>query len=145
MLVREMTPNDIPSVLPLYVAYYNHHEDGCWTEETAGRRIHQVVCMEGGYSLILEDEERVIGFAMGFFKQYDDLIGYTLEEILIASSCRNKGIGSWFLGELEQRVRKKGASLIELLAVNDDMHEHFYEKAAYHKATSLIPRTKWLT
>ena len=35
---------------------------------------------------------------MGYFKQYDDIIGYTLEEILIASPYQHQGIGSWFAG-----------------------------------------------
>lgn len=32
---------DIDVVVPLYIEYYNNHEDGCWTEETAKRRIRQ--------------------------------------------------------------------------------------------------------
>ena len=36
------------------------------------------------------------------------------------------------------------ASIRELLAVNDDLHEHYYGKANYYKAANLIPRAKWL-
>ena len=54
MNIREMTTSDIKKVLPLYISYYNEQENGCWTEETAGRRIHQVLSMGDSFSLILE-------------------------------------------------------------------------------------------
>lgn len=98
MEIREMRKTDIAYVIPIYLDYYNNCEDGCWTIEKAQRRINQVVCMEDAYSLILENKGNVIGFAMGYFKQYDDIIGYTLEEILIASPYQHQGIGSWFAG-----------------------------------------------
>ena len=142
MEIREMRKTDIAYVIPIYLDYYNNCEDGCWTIEKAQRRINQVVCMEDAYSLILENKGNVIGFAMGYFKQYDDIIGYTLEEILIASPYQHQGIGSWLLNELEHKVSEKGASILELLAVNDDLHEYYYGKANYYKAANLIPRAK---
>lgn len=139
-----MTADDIKLVLPLYLEYYNGHEDACWTEETAARRIRQVITVQDGYSLLLEDAGEAIGFAMGYFKQYDDLLGYTLEEILVASAHQNRGVGSWFLSELEREVHRQGATLMELISVNDEMHDRFYGKAGYYKSTTLLPRGKWL-
>lgn len=143
MLIREMTLKDISAVLPLYISYYNEQEDSCWDENTAGKRIHQVLSMEDSYGLIVEDSNRVLGFVMGYFKQYDDIIGYTLEEIIIAYKYQNKGIGSMLLRELEQRVKEKGASCVELQAVNDDMHERYYGKAGYHNAQNFVMKVKW--
>lgn len=143
MLVREMELNDIAAVLPLYISYYNEQEEGCWNEDTAAKRIHQVLSMEDSYGLIVEDENDVLGFVMGYFKQYDDIIGYTLEEIVIAYKCQNKGIGSMLLEELEQRVKAKGASCVELQAVNDDMHERYYGKAGYKNAKNFVMKVKW--
>lgn len=143
MKFREMTTVDIEAVLPLYISYYNEHEDGCWTEESAGKRIHQVLSIEDSFSLILEEKDFVIGFAMGYFKQYDDIIGYTLEEIVVAYEYQNKGIGSAFLCELERMVREKGASCVELQAVNDEHHERYYGKAGYKNAKNFVMKVKW--
>lgn len=143
MEIREMSLADIPAVLTMYIAYYNGQEEGCWTEETAGRRIRQVLTMEGAYCLILEEDGKALGFAMGFFKQYDDILGYTLEEILIAREHQNKGLGSLLLQRLEQLVREKGASCMELQAVNDSQHEAFYGKADYHNARNFVMKVKW--
>ena len=92
-----MTTSDIKVILPLYVSYYNEQENNCWTGEAAGKRIHQILSTEDSFSLILEKDDRTLGFAMGYFKQYDDIIGYTLEEIIIAYEYQNQGIGSTFL------------------------------------------------
>lgn len=143
MKIREMNIADIEKVISLYISYYNEHEEGCWTETTASRRIHQVLSMEDSFSLILEEKNAVLGFAMGYFKQYDDIMGYTLEEIIIANEYQNKGIGSTFLHELEQRVREKGAACVELQAVNDELHEHYYGKAGYHNAKNFVMKVKW--
>lgn len=143
MNIREMKIADIGAVLPLYLSYYNKQERNCWTEETAGKRIHQVLSMKDAYGLILKENTSVLGFAMGYFKQYDDIIGYTLDEIITAYEYQNRGIGSLFLGELEQRVKDKGASCVELQAVNDELHERYYGKAGYHNAENFVMKVKW--
>ena len=145
MEVREMKLSDIKAVLPMYLAYYNDQEDGCWTEESAGKRIHQVLSMEDSYSLILEDGNLVLGFVMGYFKQYDDIVGYTLEEIVISFEHQNKGIGSALLQEIERRVRERGASCVELQAVLDERHERYYGKAGYRNASNFVMKVKWLS
>ena len=144
MNISEMHCNDIESVLGLYMEYYNQHEDGCWTKETARKRIHQVLSIEDSYSLIMKTEEGdAIGFAMGYFKQYDDIVGYTLEEIVISSQNQHRGFGSRLLAELENRVKVKGASCVELQAVNDELHERYYGKAGYKNAKNFIMKVKW--
>lgn len=143
MRIREMTVKDIPAVLPLYISYYNEQENGCWNKNTAGKRIHQVLSMEDSYGLIIENENSVLGFAMGYFKQYDDVIGYTLEEIIIAYQHQNKGIGSMLLRELERCVKEKGAACVELAAVNDELHERYYGKAGYKNAKNFVMKVKW--
>jgi predicted N-acetyltransferase YhbS len=146
MNITTMTVEDIAEVLHLYLDYYNNCEGGCWTEETARKRIHQVLTMEGGYSLIMRQESgEAIGFAMGYWKQYDDIVGYTLEEIIISRQFQNQGLGSVLLAEIERQVKEQGASCIELQAVNDEMHERYYGKAGYHNAQNFVMKVKWLT
>ena len=143
MTIREMKLEDIELILPMYLSYYNEQEGGCSTAETAGKRIRQVLHMYDSYALLMEDDIDVIGFAVGYFKQYDDIVGYTLEEIVIAREHQNKGLGSSLLGELERRVREKGAACVELQAVNDEMHERYYGKAGYHNAKNFVMKVKW--
>ena len=144
MNIREMSLNDIEKVLPLYISYYNKQEESCWTEHTAWKRIHQVLSTEDSLSLIMEENNYVLGFAMGYFKQYDDIVGYTLEEIIISYEHQNKGLGSTLMKELEQRVKVKGAACVELQAVNDEHHERYYGKNGYKNAKNFVMKVKWL-
>lgn len=141
---RIMTEDDIQKVVPLYIEYYNNKEDGEWTTETTYKRIHQVWSREDSYCLILENSETVLGFAIGYFEQYDDCFAYDLVEIVVSTKLQNRGIGTKFMNELEKRVKEKGAMLIQLQAVNDDHHNHFYSKLGYKDATNLTLKTKIL-
>ena len=145
MEIRKIEVSDISSMLPVYISYYNNQENSCWTEITAGKRIHQVLSMEDSYGLIMKDNNTTVGFAMGYFKQYDDIKGYTLEEILIATEYQNRGYGSIVLKELEMQVRKNGAACIELQAVADEQHEHYYGKSGFHNAKNFVMKVKWFT
>lgn len=144
MQIQIMTLQDIDLVIPMYLDYYNHHEGGCWTEVTAKRRIRQVLGMDDAYCLMMKAENgEVCGFVMGYFKQYDDIVGYTLEEILIAHKYQGKGLGSTLLAELETSVQNMGASCVELQAVKDEMHERYYGKAGYRDAKNFVMKVKW--
>lgn len=44
--------------------------------------------------------------------------------------------------ELEARVKAEGDMLIQLEAVNDALHEHFYGKLGYKNASNLVLKTK---
>ena len=145
MLVEVMELKHVKLVIPLYIDYYNKCEGACWTETTAKKHILQVLNMDGSYGLISKDDNgNVLGFVMGYFKQYDDVVGYTLEEIVIASDHQNKGLGSLLLAELENKVKIAGASCIELQAVKDEMHEHYYKKAGFRDAKNFVLKVKWL-
>lgn len=143
MEIKVMTPKDVELVIPLYIDYYNNCEGGCWTEITAKRRIQQVLTINDSYSLIVMEGDEVCGFVMGYFKQYDDIVGYTLDEILITSKHQNKGLGSAVLAEVESRVKELGASCVELQAVKDEMHERYYGKAGYSDAKNFTLKVKW--
>ena len=144
MKIVVMEIDDIDLVIPLYIDYFNNHEDGCWTEITAKKRIQQVLKMDDSYSLIMKDDNNdVCGFVMVYFKQYDDIVGYTLEEIVVSYNYQNKGWGSLLLSELESKVKEAGASCIELQAVKDEMHERFYGKAGYKDAKNSVMKVKW--
>lgn len=144
MKIQVMNVEDIYKVLDLYINYYNKVEGSSWNEKTAYKRIHQVMSMENSFSLIVEDKTNIIGFAMGYFKQYDDIIGYTLEEIVIDYKFQNRGYGTALVKRLENYVKDMGASCIELKAVNDKMHDNFYGKIGYQDSNSFIDKVKWL-
>ncbi|MDU3211616.1 GNAT family N-acetyltransferase [Anaerococcus sp.] len=145
MIIEEMKVKDIHNILDLYIDYYNNIEGSNWIKQTAYKRIHQVLTMEDSYCLILKNDNNYIGFIIGYFKQYDDIIGYTLEEIVIDYTFQNRGLGSQFLDQLENKVKRLGASCIEIKSVNDPMHNHFYKINGYLDSDSFVEKVKWFS
>lgn len=145
MQIEEMSVAEIPAVIPLYIEYYNEHEGGCWTEKTATTRIRQVLTMQGAKAFIAREDGQVVGFVMGYFKQYDDLMSYMLEEIVIASEKQHKGYGSALLEQVKKRVFAAGAACVELISINDDLHHAFYGKMGFKNTTNYAPKVCFAT
>ncbi len=143
MQFRVMEESDIRRVIPLYISHYNGEGDE-WTEEIVYKRIHQVWSREDSLCLIAELEGEVAGFCMGSFEEFFDLSAYNLEEILMAHPLQNQGLGTRFMEELERRVKALGGAMIQLCAVNDPFHEHFYGKLNYQTCTNLVLKSKFL-
>jgi len=137
MEYTKLTEENIKEVVDAYVNYYNNHEDGCWTYEKAYKRIHQVMTIEGSESFVQYVDEKLSGFVMGYYKEFDDLKAYFLEEIVIFKEYQNKGYGAAFLEYLEAVVRQNGVEHLELISVNDEHHMHFYKKLGFYAASNL--------
>ena len=112
MEYRTLTEENLEEVVKKYVEYYNTCENGCWTYEKAYKRIHQVMTIEDSECMILYEKEEMIGFLMGYYKEFDDLKAYFLEEIVIFLDYQNKGYGTVLLKKLEEIVKKNGAEHI---------------------------------
>ena len=138
-----MQKEDIHKVIPLFIQYWNSLGDQ-WTDEQVYRRIWQVLGSPDSYCLMAFEGENVVAFAMGRMETFFDLTAYNLVEIVVAKNYQNKGIGTQVMLELEKRVKQLGVSLIQLSAVNDDMHEHFYGKLGYKNTTSMNSKGKFL-
>jgi len=80
---------------------------------------------------------KMTGFVMGYYKEFDDLKAYFLEEIVIFKEYQNKGYGAGFLEYLEAVVRQNGVEHLELISVNDEHHIHFYKKLGFYAASNL--------
>ena len=136
MEYRELNEENLDAVVLKYIDYYNNREGGCWTYKKAYKRIHQVMTIEDSESFVQYENGVLTGFVMGYYKEFDDLKAYFLEEIVIFSD-HNNGLGTAFMQELERVVIANGAEHIELISVNDERHMHFYEKLGYYSATNL--------
>ncbi len=145
MKYRIMTEHDLKNVVEKNIEYYNTVEDCCWTYEKAYKRIHQVLTMEDSMCMVQTDEDgNITGYLMGYFKEYDDIRGYYLEEIVIFMGHQGKGYGTDFLKNLEQVVRENDASIIELNSVNDEKHKKFYTGAGFYQANNFVMMGKFM-
>lgn len=138
MTYEIMREQDTALIAGLYRDYYNENEGGCWTDAKAYKRIHQAVTAEDSLCLIQRDGEGdVTGFAIGWFREYDDLTGYCLDEIIVPAVYQNRGYGTALMKELERRILERGARYLELVSVNDARHDHFYGKLGLYEAGNM--------
>ncbi len=145
MEIKDLDISNINDAAKLYVEYYNNNEGSAWTFDKAYARIHKIVKVENSYSICIYKENCLIGFIMGFIRTYDDLLSYYLDEILVSKDEHNKNVGSMLIDKLEEELKKKNISMIELISVNDEMHKHFYEdKHGFYLATNHVCRGKFL-
>ncbi len=145
MNYRLMTEQDLEYVVQKNIEYYNSVEDCCWTFEKAYKRIHQVLTIEDSMCMVqMDDDNNITGYLMGYFKEFDDIRGYFLEEVVIFKEFQGKGYGTDLMKTLEQEVRKNDASIIELNSVNDEMHKHFYSKLSYYETKNFVMMGKFL-
>ena len=97
-----------------------------------------MVTMEDSLCLMQEDDNDIpTGLVIGYLESYDDFTFYYLDEILIFGEYQNKGYGRLLLQEVEQRVRERGAQMIELVCPDDAHHMHFYGGFGMAEATNL--------
>lgn len=144
MKYRVMTEPDMEQIVNKYIEYYNSAEDCCWTYEKAYKRIHQVLTTEDSLCMIqMDDYGDIVGYLMGYYKEFDDITGYFLEEIVIFSGKQNMGYGTAFLQELERVLTENGVACIELNSVNDEQHKHFYSKMGFYEAKNFTMMGKF--
>ena len=145
MNYRLMTEQDLEYVVQKNIEYYNSVEDCCWTFEKTYKRIHQVLTIEDSMCMVqMDDDNNITGYLMGYFKEFDDIRGYFLEEVVIFKEFQGKGYGTDLMKTLEQEARKNDASIIELNSVNDEMHKHFYSKLSYYETKNFVMMGKFL-
>lgn len=54
------------------------------------KRIHQVMTTPDAECLVQYDNGKMTGFVMGYYKEFDELKAYFLEEIVIFAEYQNK-------------------------------------------------------
>lgn len=127
----------LDKIIDCYIDYYNS-DGGSRTYEKAYKRIHQIASMEDSLIILQFSENEFTGFLMGYFKHFDDSLGFYLEEILIFSIFQQKGFGTAFLSHLKSELSKKNCCWIELLTTTGKQHQSFYSKNGFLKSSNLV-------
>lgn len=135
MMIREMVADDIPELALLYKQFWS--EDSCI--ETMYQQFKKF-CESGTHVLLSAVENgRLIGSVMGVI--CEELYGsckpfLVLENMIVDSKYRNKGVGKALISEIEKIAVQKSCTQIILIT---DTHRidacRFYESAGYNPST----------
>ncbi len=139
MIYKEFNINYLDEVSKLYVKSFNSPPwNDKWTEETAKKRLNQMLNCEGAYGLVCYLENEIVAMILGNHEYYYDGIHFNIKEFCVDNTKKGKGIGKKVLNEFTIRLKDKGISNIYLWTAKGDMTEGFYKKNGYDVMENLI-------
>lgn len=145
MLYREMLIEDIPVVTKMYVETFNSPPwNDFWTEETAGKRLLQMISCKEAYGLLAYQDNILCGMALGCTEQFITDTIFDLKEFCVRNDMRSHGIGSQLLEELERRLKNMGVGSIYLFTSEGKGVDVFYQKRGYDTYSEMVMMGKKL-
>ena len=145
MYYREMLQEDIPIVTKMYVETFNSPPwNDVWTEETAGKRLMQMISCEEAYGLLAYEDYLLCGMALGCTEQFITETMFDLKEFCVRNDMRSHGIGSLLLEELERRLKGMGVGSICLFTSGGKGIDVFYQKRGYETYSEMVMMGKKL-
>ena len=102
-----------------------------WSPERALRRVQAILGNFESIGLVAEDEGTIIGGLLGYVDPYADEDFFYVSELFVVSQYKKHGIGRNLLKELENELKKKSISVVQLMSI--EPNEAFYGKCGLSK------------
>ena len=136
---KPITRNDLDELTKMYIETFNAEPwNDQWTEETAGRRLRQMIRREGFCGVSARLDGVLCGMILGFQEQYFDGIVFEIKEFCVKNSIRGKGIGSGILSYFESQLNERNIKRILLLTSRGEQTEQFYKKHGYEACDDMV-------
>jgi len=145
-VIRRAELEDVDAMAVLLRQLFELEKDFQHSHAVQSRALSSLVCRESATVLVATKNNRTVGMvsvqyivstAMG------DLSGW-VEDLVVDSPERGKGVGTLLLNAIEADAREKGASRLQLLADKENnkalqfYHDHKWEE------NRMIPRVRFL-
>lgn len=142
---RDIKTEDLSVISRMYVETFNAHPwNDEWTEETAGKRLSQMLKPEESYGICAYENGELCAMILGCSEQFYNGLIFEIKEFCVRNNVRGKGIGSAIYGEFEKRLREKGIKSVKLFTLRGEATEHFYEKHGFETDEEMIWMNKTL-
>jgi len=89
-----------------------------------------------GYAAMLDD--KVVAISIGMKKPWIKGMEYYIDQFCVSYEMQGKGIGSWFIKEIEEDIKKQGMNAIILNTEKGYPSEKFYEKNGFEIIEGVI-------
>jgi len=143
--VEPLTAAHLPRACQMFMAAFNAPPwNDAWTEETAGRRLAQLLGHREAFGLAAYTEDGFSGWILGEREQYYDGVVFQVKEFCVDAACQAKGLGGKILAELERRLFAEGIKEITLLTSTDEKPRRFYGRQGYRDSDKMGLMTKEL-
>lgn len=89
-----------------------------------------------GYVAMLDD--KIVALSIGMKKPWMGGIEYYIDQFCVGYEMHGIGIGSWFVKEIEENIKKQGMNGMILNTEKDYPSQKFYEKNGFKIIDDLI-------
>lgn len=89
-----------------------------------------------GYAALLQ--EKVVAVSLGFKKPWINGVEYYIDEFCVSYDKQGKGIGSWFLKEIEKEIKDQGMNAMILNTERNYPSFDFFTKNGFHELGGLL-------
>lgn len=142
---ERLSSNDIDTIIPFYIEYYNKIKGCSWNENSARRRLEETIIRNDAYGVKILIEGKFAGFLSGQFLQYDKGVAFMINEVFIATSYQDNGYGKLLLKRVEKDIKSLGATVAFILNNKDEQLNNFFSKMnGYSIPEELVVKTKIL-
>ena len=124
--------NEINKVLDLFIQVFSEPPyEEVWARELAFKRLSEIHERGKDFCLYVEENERIIGLIFCQTQTWQDGIHIIIEDMVVDSNQRNKGVGALLVKKLEKIAKKKGIASIDLLSNTRSKAIYFWKKQGY--------------
>ena len=102
-----------------------------WSTARAVRRVQAILGNHQAIGLVAEEAGAIIGGLLGYVDPYADEDFFYVSELFVVPLYKKHGIGRALLKELENEIKKKGMSVVQLMSI--EPNEVFYGKCGLNK------------
>jgi aminoglycoside 6'-N-acetyltransferase I len=113
-----------------------------WNFEKAKLLLSQILNTPGCLGLVLQQQNIILGFVIGYCEQRDKGKNFFLKEMCVRSNQQRQGIGTKLIQKLTYRLNQAGVNFIYLLTMKDEYTEEFYLKNGFQSSLRMIIMTK---
>lgn len=137
--IRQATAPDVPVIRELALATWAPTYSSILSPEQLAYMLEEIYAedkltremQEGQTFLLLLEEDTPLGFAAYSVK--DEAAGlYKLNKIYLLPQSQGKGYGKALLTTVEEEVKRRGGSLLDLNVNRQNKAKQFYERCGYH-------------
>lgn len=129
----------------LYMSVFNAEPYlDSWTEQTARRRILELVGTPGFVGYAHVEDGKPVGLIMGYTRQWYNGLSFDLQDVCVDLDYQGRGIGTGLCDYLEQVLIAKGVHRLFLLTLRGGPGDIFYTKRGYQYASRTMVMVKQL-
>jgi aminoglycoside 6'-N-acetyltransferase I len=142
--IQIFTEQHLDECASLFLEVFNSEPwNESWNFEKANLLLSQILNTPGSLGLVLQQQNIILGFVIGYCEQRDKGKNFFLKEMCVRSNQQRQGIGTKLIQKLIYTLNQAGVNLIYLLTMKDEYTEEFYSKNGFQRSLRMIIMTKF--